>query len=99
MPGSASTLAHETAGYKAEHSIALLQNGEIKGVVLGRRRGNMVHTGLRVVSKELRGNSGWANLLMMHTTLSSGLQTGLELARFEFDPELHHDTRQFAALH
>jgi hypothetical protein len=99
LPGSASTLAQETAGYKAEHSIALLQNGEIKGVVLGRRRGNVGHTGLRVVAKELRGGSGWANLLMLHTTLSSGLQTGLEIARFEFNPELHHDTQQFAALH
>ncbi|MEY2546327.1 MAG: hypothetical protein QOG48_1444 [Verrucomicrobiota bacterium] len=99
LPGSASTLAHETAGYKAEHSVALLQNDEVKGVVLGRRRGNVAHTGLRVVAKELRGGSGWVNLLMMHATLASGMETGLEMARFEFDPELHHDTQQFAALH
>lgn len=99
LPGSASTLAQETSGYKAEHSVALLQNDEVKGVVLGRRRGNVAHTGLRVVSKELRGGSGWVNLLMMHATLGSGIQTGLEFARFEFDPELHHDTQQFAQLH
>lgn len=99
LPGSASTLAHETAGYKAEHSIVLLQDGEVKGVLLGRRTGPIGHTGLRVVAKELQGGSGWANILLMHATLTSGMQTGLRMARFEFDPELHYDTEQFAKLH
>jgi hypothetical protein len=99
LPGSASTLAHETAGYKAEHSLVLLQDGEVKGVLLGRRHGNIALTGLRVVAKELQGGVGWANILLMHTSLASGIQTGLHVARFEFDPEMHHDTQQFARLH
>jgi hypothetical protein len=96
LPTSASALTLETAGYKAEHSIALIQNGEIKGVLLCRRAGNISYVGLRVVAEELRGGLGWANLLLLHASLSSGLQTGLELSRFEFDPEQHHDTKQFA---
>ena len=98
LPGSASTLAQESAGYKADHSFVLLHNGEVKGVLLGRRRTNVAHTGLRVVAKELQGGTGWANILLLHATLSSGIQTGLKAARFEFDPELHHDTKQFATL-
>lgn len=41
LPESASVLALETAGYKAEHSIALLQGGEVKGVLLCRRAGRV----------------------------------------------------------
>ena len=98
LPTSASALTLETAGYKAEHSIALMQKGEVKGVLLCRRVGNVAHVGLRVVAEELRGGLGWANLLLLHASLSSGLQTGLELSRFEFDPEEHHDTKQFADI-
>lgn len=54
--------------------------------------------GLRVVAEELRGGLGWANLLLLNATLSSGLQTGLEISRFEFNPEQHLDTKQFAQL-
>ena len=96
LPASASALTLETAGYKAEHSIALMQKGEVKGVLLCRRAGNVSYVGLRVVAEELRGGLGWANLMLLHASLSSGLQTGLELSRFEFDPEQHHDTKQFA---
>jgi hypothetical protein len=98
LPESASVLALETAGYKAEHSIALIQGGEIKGVLLCRRVGPVSYVGLRVVAEELRGGLGWANLLLLNATLSSGLQTGLEISRFEFNPEQHLDTKQFAEL-
>ena len=98
MPSSASALALETGGYKAEHSIALIQNSEVKGVLLSRRAGKISYTGLRVVAEELRGGFGWANLILMHTSIASGLQTGLEVIRFEFDPKQHHDTQQFADL-
>jgi hypothetical protein len=98
LPSSASALALETAGYKAEHSLALIRNGEVKGVFLCRRTGRVAHTGLRVVAEELRSGFGWANLLLLHASLVSGLQTGLEISRFEFDPQQHHDTKQFAEL-
>jgi hypothetical protein len=98
LPSSASALALETAGYKSEHSLALTQNGEVKGVLLCRRTGKVAYTGLRVVAEELRGGFGWANLLLLHASLLSGLQTGLEISRFEFDPQQHHDTKQFAEL-
>jgi hypothetical protein len=98
LPESASVPALEAAGYKAEHSIALLRSGEIKGVLLCRRAGHVAHIGLRAVAVELRGGLGWANLLLLHASLSSGLQTGLEISRFEFDPEQHIDTKQFAEL-
>ena len=99
MPGSASAMALETAGYKAEHSFALLQNGAVKGVVLSRRAGPVAHVGLRVVAKELRGGLAWANLLLLHASMASGLRTGLQVSRFEFNPNQHLDTRQFAQLH
>jgi hypothetical protein len=99
LPSSASALALETASYKAEHSLALMQGGEIKGVVLCRRVGTVAHVGLRVVAEELRGGFGWANLVLLHASISSGLQTGLETTRFEFNPGQHHDTKQFANLH
>lgn len=99
LPGSASTLAHESAGYKADQSLVLLQNGEVKGVLLGRRRGAIGYTGLRVIAKELQGGSGWPNILLMRSSLASGLQTGLTTTRFEYDPEMHYDTHQFAKLH
>jgi hypothetical protein len=98
LPSSASALALETASYKAEHSLALMQDGVIKGVLLCRRAANVAHVGLRVVAEELRGGLGWANLLLLHGAISSGLQTGLELTRFEFNPGQHHDTKQFANL-
>jgi hypothetical protein len=98
VPESASVPALEAAGYKAEHSIALVRGGEIKGVLLCRRAGHVAHIGLRAVAPELRGGLGWANLLLLHASLSSGLQTGLEISRFEFDPEQHIDTKQFAEL-
>jgi N-acetylglutamate synthase-like GNAT family acetyltransferase len=98
LPESASILALETAGYKAEHSIALLQNGEVKGVLLSRRLGPVSYVGLRAVAEELRGGVGWANLLMLNATLASGLQTGLETVRFEFNPDQHLDTKQFAEV-
>jgi hypothetical protein len=99
LPSSASALALETASYKAEHSLALLQDGVIKGVLLCRRAGTTSHVGLRVVAEELRGGLGWANLLLLHASISSGLQTGLEWTRFEFNPGQHLDTGQFADLH
>jgi hypothetical protein len=98
LMNNASALALETAGYKADTSLALVQDGQIKGVLLSRRTGNVSHTGLRVVDTELRGGLGWANLLLLHTSLLSGLQTGLEKSRFEFDPEQHLDTKQFAEI-
>jgi len=99
LPSSASALALETTSYKAEHSLALLQDGVIKGVLLCRRAAAIAHVGLRVVAEELRGGLGWANLLLLHASISSGLQTGLELTRFEFNPGQHLDTKQFANLH
>jgi hypothetical protein len=99
LPSSASALALETTSYKAEHSLALLQDGAIKGVLLCRRAGSIAHVGLRVVAEELRGGVGWANLLLLHASISSGLQTGLELTRFEFNPGQHLDTGQFASVH
>jgi hypothetical protein len=98
MPSSASAMALETAGYKAENSLALILNGEVKGILLCRRIGRMAHLGLRVVAKELRGGLAWANLVLLHAAMSSGLQTGLETTRFEFNPEQHLDTRQFAEI-
>ena len=99
LPSSASALALETSGYKAEHSLALLQNNVIKGVLLCRRVGPVSYVGLRVVAEELRGGFGWANFLLIHASMASGLQTGLERTRFEFNPVQHHDTKQFADLH
>jgi hypothetical protein len=99
LPSSASALALETTSYKAEHSLALLQDNVIKGVLLCRRTAAIAHVGLRVVAEELRGGLGWANLLLLHASNSSGLQTGLELTRFEFNPSQHLDTKQFANLH
>lgn len=96
LPRSASALALETAGYKPEHSLALFLNGEVKGALLSRRLGPVSYTGLRVVATELRGTIGWANLLLLYASLRTGLQTGLEIARFEFNPQLHQDTKQFA---
>ena len=98
LPSSVSALALETAGYKAEHSLALVQNGAIKGVLLCRRAANVAFVGLRVVAEELRGGFGWANLILLHASISSGLQTGLEVTRFEFNPGQHHDTKQFAEI-
>ena len=98
LPESVSVLALETSGYKAEHSIALVLKGEIKGVLLCRRVGHVGHIGLRAVAAELRGGFGWANLLLLHGALGSGLQTGLEVSRFEFNAEQHLDTKQFAQL-
>lgn len=98
LPPSASALAIETAGYKAEHSLALFWRGELKGVILCRRHGAAADIGLRVVAPELRGGVGWANLLLLRSSLASGLDTGLAISRFEFDPQQHHDTRQFAQI-
>jgi hypothetical protein len=99
LPSSASALALETGSFKAEHSLALMQDGVVMGVLLCRRAAAVAHVGLRVVAKELRGGLGWANLLLLHGSISSGLQTGLEVTRFEFNPGQHHDTKQFANLH
>jgi hypothetical protein len=98
LPMGASALTLETAGYKSEHSIALIQKDEVKGVLLCRRTGTVSYVGLRVVAEELRGGIAWANLLLLHASLRSGLQTGLELSRFEFDPKEHYDTKQFAEI-
>lgn len=97
MPQSASALALQGAAYHPEHSFVLFLAGEIKGVVLCRRTGDLGYIGLRVVAKELRGSS-WANVLLLHAYLSSGARSGLTHTRFEFDPELHEDTRQFAVV-
>jgi hypothetical protein len=98
LPSSASAVALETAGYKGQHSIAILQEGTVKGVLLCRRTADVAYVGLRVVAEELRGGLAWANLLLLHASLSSGLQTGLERTRFEFNPGQHQDTKQFAEL-
>jgi hypothetical protein len=98
MSQSASALAIETAAYKPEHSYALFVNGEMKGLLLSRRVGNISHVGLRVVDRSLRGRFDWANLALLHASARAGVQTGLEISRFEFNPEEHEDTRQFAGL-
>jgi hypothetical protein len=98
MPQNAMVVGIETARYKPEHSFALFVDGELKGLLLSRRVGNISHVGLRVVATELRSLSGWANLFLLHTATRSGLQTGLETSRFEFDPDEHEDTAQFARL-
>ena len=100
MPGTALMLAAENSSCKPEHSLALLVHGEVKGVLLARREGRQITFGLRLVAPELRGGIGWANLLLVHRSLSSGLQSGQETTRFELDPETHADTRQLAlAIH
>jgi N-acetylglutamate synthase-like GNAT family acetyltransferase len=96
MPHSASLLALETAGHRPENSLALFINDELKGVLLCRREGRVGYIGLRVVAPELRAGTGWANLVLLHASTSSGLRTGLEVSHFEFDPKLHPDTREFA---
>ncbi len=98
MPGSASTLAMETAAYRPEHSVALLLRGEVKGVLLCRRHGPVASIGLRLVAPELRGGIAWANLMLLHASLGAGVATGLEISRFELNPALHEDTRQLAQL-
>lgn len=98
VPGSATTLANNTIGYKSQHSLVLLLGDEVKGVILGRRAGNTGNTGLRAVAKELQGGFGWANIFLMYGSLASGMQTGLERVRFELDPQAHHDTSQFAQI-
>ena len=84
------------AGYKPEHSLALLVRGEVRGVLLCRRHGRVSHVGLRLVAPELRGGLAWANLLLLHASTASGVSTGQERSRFEFSPAEHADTRQFA---
>ena len=96
MPGSASLLAIESAGYKPEHSLALLLAGEVKGVLLWRRSGNIGITGLRLVAPELRGGLPWANTMMLAESLRSEILTGVEKSRFELNPEVHHDTKLLA---
>jgi hypothetical protein len=98
MPHSVSALAIETAAFRPEDSYALFVGGEMKGLLLSRRVGNISHVGLRVVDRSLRGRFDWANLLLLHASARAGVQTGLEISRFEFNPEEHEDTRQFARL-
>jgi hypothetical protein len=98
MLRSASAVAIETAAYKPDHSYALFVAGEMKGLLLSRRVGNISHIGLRVVDRNLRGRFDWANLALLHASARAGVQTGLEISRFEFNPEEHEDTRQFARL-
>ena len=98
LPGSETGLTLENAGYKPEHSVALLLNGEVKGVLLCRRAGKVAHIGLRMVAPELRGGIAWANLFLLYASAGSGLHTGLEVNRFEVNPALHADTRQMAQL-
>jgi hypothetical protein len=96
MPQSISSLAMQSAAYKPDHSIALFVDGKIKGVLLCRRFDDVGYIGLRVVAPELRGGVGWANLLLLHTYISAGLQSGLRVTRFELNPEIHRDTKQLA---
>lgn len=96
IPQSVSSLALQSVAYKPEHSIALLLDGKIKGVLLCRRVEDVGHIGLRVVAPELRGGVGWANLLLLNTYISAGVKTGLRLTRFELNPDMHQDTRQLA---
>lgn len=98
LPGSASALTLENAGYKPEHSVALLLDGEVKGVLLCRRSGRVAQIGLRLIAPELRGGLPWANLFLIHASSASGLHTGMEVIRFELNPEQHPDTRQMAQL-
>lgn len=98
IPGSASSLAMESANFKPEHSLALLVRGEVKGVVLCRRAGPVIEIGLRLIAPELRGGIAWANLVLLHATIGAGVGNGLEVNRFELNPEQHEDTRQMAQL-
>ncbi len=98
MPAGASLLTLEAEGYKPEHSLALLVHGELKGVLLCRRSGNRSFVGLRVVVPELRGGIGWANLVLLHASMGTTVQSGLEECHFELNPDLHVDTRQMAQL-
>lgn len=98
MPHTASLLAIETAGHRPENSVALFVGDEIKGLLLSRRDGPISYVGLRLVAPELRGGTGWANLLLLHESIQSGLRSDLEVSRFEFDPEVHADTREFAKM-
>ncbi len=98
LPGSASNLAAETAGYKPENSLVLLVRGEVKGALLSRRDGATAFVGLRVVAPELRGGIGWANLLLLYGSLEATVHNGLKESHFEFNPGHHVDTSQFARL-
>jgi hypothetical protein len=98
MPQSASMIAIQNAAYRPEHSYALFVDGAVKGLLLSQRVGNVSRIGLRVVAEELRGRFGWANVLLVHTALAAGLRDGLEISRFEFNPEEHEDTGQYARL-
>jgi hypothetical protein len=97
-PRTVSAVAMETATYKPEHSYALFVDGELKGLLLSRRIGNVSHVGLRLVDRSLRGHFNWADVMLLHASARAGVQTGLEISRFEFNPEEHEDTRQFARL-
>ena len=96
LPASLSALAVENAGYRPEHSLALLLQGEVKGVLLCRRSGRAAFIGLLAVAPDLRGATGWANFLLLHEGVYSGARGGLDVIRFELNPEVHADTLQVA---
>lgn len=97
MPQSLSALALGAGGYEAGSSHALWLDGEMKGLLLGRRLGKTTHlTGLRVIAPELRGGLAWANLMLLHAATKLGVEAGLEWSRFELNPQWHRDTRQLA---
>ena len=96
LPAATSLLSTQSAGYHPDHSLVLMVGGEVKGVLLCRRQAGQAVTGLRLVAPELRGGLAWANLLLLHRSVDSGLRSGLETCRFELNPAEHADTRQLA---
>jgi hypothetical protein len=88
----------EHAGFSLEHSIVLLDNNEIVGLLLARTDRNVSVIGAIVVARRLRGGIPWANAMLMHKSASNALQRGSMTIRFAANAEQNPNTIHAAQL-
>lgn len=69
--------------YDRRHSIVLLQEGVVRGALLGRQGSDVPEVDVHVVAPELRG--GWANIVMLEHVSRIARTLGAEQFRFRCD--------------
>jgi hypothetical protein len=67
-------------GYDAEHSVVLLDNGEVRGALLYKWNGGTPQIDINVVAPELRRSA--ANVLLLEAATRNGLDGGARSFRF-----------------
>ena len=95
-PGLSDCVEMGAEGFALEHSLLLVVEDAVQGVLFTRNHGRESFIGLIFVARALRGGFAWANTFLIREVLLDGIASGVEAVVFEVNANDHRGTLQIA---